>query len=455
MKKFSFILLMLFFILPVVARAGGPFFVEGENRMGVPLQWLDDKLIWVNDIGPLGSSVSNETALGWVRAAMDRWANTTFRGIDTVDVSHEESGSLDEDFTTLEDIELYFENNPDFVGALIIFDENGSILQELGFNTDPNAGKIVALTAILAADESGTKITQGIIVLDGTFLDFLGTMTNAKEVFRAALLHEIGHLYNLDHSQVNLDLAEACELGATCDGGGNIPTMFPELKTYRQNYPISDDEITLSWIYPTEEFLEKFCIITGEILDNAEQPLQGVNVFARAASGTQDPVVDRRSMVTGSLYPACTADGHYYLWGIIPGKDYVVEYEPLSEQYSAESGFEPLSGMEGIPLPPTGFESAVISKGDDTTVRCENGGDVITMDNVQLEVANPCSELAQPGGGPDLGSGSVFGGAEKSGCSLMSEQTTFNIFNIALGASAALIVIMAVRRRRRLRKCRS
>lgn len=445
MKKLSFIILMLLLMLPVTVRAGSPWYVEGEERSGVPLTW--NKLTWYHDDGPMGSSVNNETALTWIRSAMDEWVNTTFAGVDTVELVQEEGGSIGQDLTTLEEVELYLENNPDFEGALIVFDEDGTILNELGFNIDSSAGMIIALTSILAADEAGTRITQGVIILDGTFIDYLGSMSNAKMVFRAALLHEIGHIFNLDHSQVNLDLAENCTLGDACDNSGNIPTMFPEMKTYRQLYPITDDELTLSSLYPSEDFSNQFCVIAGEIRDSSDQPLQGVNVFAHAASGDQDPVVDRRSNASGSYYPACTADGHYYLWGVIPGKDYVVEYEPFSEEYSAESGFEPFSGLEGVPLPPSGFESGVVTRDDKTTVRCEQGGEVIMMDTVKLAVSNPCSELAQPGGGLDLGSGSDDATTGKSSCSLTAVDASFDIFNIALGAVAALVVISIARRR--------
>lgn len=463
MKRTSFVVFILVCAVSSVVYAGGPFNVESVERLGIAQQWMSrtlegdeasvPTLTWAYDEGPLSSSVSNETAVGWVRAAMDRWADTTYKGVATVNVRHLELGRLSEDVATIEQLDAIFENNPDYVGALVIFDADGAMLQELGFNTDPNAGKIVALTALLNTDESGQKITQGIIILDGTFLDYISGLANKTEIFKAALVHEVGHLYNLDHTQINFTEIRACKLGEMCSYGGNVATMFPELVTYRQYIPITDDKITISWIYPSEEFISSFCTVVGEVQDSAGNPLQGVNVYARSATGTMDALVDRRSMVSGVMYPACTADGHYYLYGLAPNKDYIIEYEPLSEQYSAESGFEPLSGIAGKPLPPQGFSPGVISRGDDTTVRCGEGGTVITMDTVQLDVSNPCAELAPIGGSPELGMGES-GSASSSKCSLVKGQPGDSDMSPVYMFGAALIVVTVARRCRRSRVCR-
>ena len=213
-----------------------------------------------------------------------------------------------------------------------------------------------------------------------------GVVSLSDNQFKSALTHELGHLFNLDHTQINLDIADMCDLGGTCDDGQFIPTMFPELKTQLQRYLSIDDKITISWLYPNNTFESSFCTITGEIQDRDGYPLQGVNVIARRVmDGETLTKEDARSMVSGVLYPACAGDGHYYLHGLVPGKTYEVIYEPISSQYTGMSGFEPLAN------PPSGFDTGNISASDgSTTVSCDNGGETIQMETVKVDVDNPC-----------------------------------------------------------------
>lgn len=427
------------------AHAGGPFIVDMINNSGVPCQWLNNNLIWAYDEGDLSSSVDNEEAVQWLRDGFDLWMNSQIPDqngdlIPTANVVHEEAGGVGGDIQTSDYVD-YLLTEDYGTGAVIVFDEDGSIIEDYGYPSD----MVLGLTLPTATDESGLYIIRGIILLNGMMLQYLPS--DAEAYFKAGLLHEIGHLYNMDHDQVNVDIALACDLTGTCDGSQHISTMFPELKTYRQGTLSYDDKITLSWIYPNNSFKNEFCTIKGQVLDQDGNPLQGVNVLARYTVGTTMPLVDVRSMVSGVMYPACTADGHYYLHGLRPGRTYQVEYEPLTEEYANESGFEPFHGGD-TPLPPSGFNAGTITKDGATSVECEQGGQVIEMDTVQIDVPNPCDTLTQPGGVGEEEVGVEEKVEEDGGgkCSLTMNSNDRSYLPY-LVLFSAIVLIMLMRRR--------
>lgn len=428
------------------AHAGGPFVVDETSNSGVAAQWIDKTLSWSYDDGDFAPTVSNATAVGWIRDAMDDWAGVKMINPDnfsesfvTVDVQHQEVGSLGEDVTAENLEDFYYLSG---VHALIVFDYDGSIMLALGYDQEATLG----LTFPYEVDDTGLYLTRGIIILNGAILDYLGGGTTAQSLFRAALLHEVGHLYNLDHTQVNLIQAEACELDGTCDEPEYISTMFPILKTDLQNSLNRDDKITISWIYPSNDFKNNYCTIAGEILDENGTPLQGVNVIARRTNLAE---IDSRSMVSGVLYPRCTSDGHYYLHGIMPGQSYQVTYEELSPEYSGASGFEPL------PVPPSGFPSGTITSDGNTTVGCSNGGETIQMDSIQLPVtrsdpgAQGCDAWVDPGA--SASDTSSTGATKSSKCSMSPDARAPRMPWIVLIVlvPVALILTASILRRKR------
>lgn len=389
--------------------AGGPFVVDGVGDTGVAQRWVNDTLMWYVDGGNLSNTVSNETAREWVEEAIEKWTGATLQ-----DSTRDYIGTTNVQATFVSDVgyDINSTNFWDYLDeeagpTVIIFDRDGLVTREIAAGTYEN---IPGLTDIRFSSSSGISILRGVVIFNGLTLDS-GLLT--EDQFKAAMLHELGHLFNLDHTQVNLDIAELCTLGGTCTDGQYIPTMFPLLKTDRQSALSVDDKVTLSWIYPNNAFSTSFCTIIGEIQDQSGNPLQGVNVLARrVADGESLKKEDVRSMVSGVMYPACHADGHYYLYGIVPGKTYEVFYEPISEEFTDLSGFEPLDS------PPQGFDSATItSSSGETTVSCDEGGETITMQIVKVPVATPCTTLSPIGNSDDTdGSGST---ASSGGCSLI------------------------------------
>jgi hypothetical protein len=391
-----------------------------------PMRWTNDTVSWHYDKGELAPGVTNQDAVNWLNEAMNEWVSAQMEDpddpllpfISVATVQHLNMGPLGDDITAQNMNDSY---EIPGVNAFIIFDYDGSIVEGFGFDAEG----VLGLTYHYGFDASGHYITRAFVILNGAVL---GTLLSQND-FQAMMRHELGHLFNLDHSQVNWQYVPE-DPSQPFTGDGNIPTMYPNLVTWRQENIVRDDKIGLGWIYPDSNFQNRYCTIKGEIKDAEGNSLQGVNVVAKAAVGENTGMVDVRSMVSGAMYPPCMGAGEYVLQGIKPGREYQVFYEGIGSEFTGASGFEPFpcigdeyGNANGVleagelcpPVVPTGN----ITKGGDVTVSCGSGGDEIVMDTVQIDVFNPCSEV-----GTSLGEGTDNFFSEpsaKGGCSLILE----------------------------------
>jgi len=434
---FIWISLILMVGISLNAFAGGPFTVDTLNDSGVALRWANDTLEWYADMGQLSSTVSNTTAISWVQDAFDRWSSIQLRNSDmdyvnTVSLTITYKGKVSNDITV--------SNYSPYIAAeagdtVVIFDNDGSITADL--MGDANKDSIVGLSAPVLSDSSGLYITKGFSIFNGYVLSenkLSSDSDTAQSLFKGTMLHELGHLINLDHTQINDDIAQTCshtgtiyERNGSCDDGQYIPTMYPELLSTQQGELSRDDKIAVSWLYPTSDFTQDFCIITGKIYDGDGSALKGVNVIA-SRSGEGDTLArqDARSFVSGVLHSGCDSanDSTYYLYGIVPGHYYDVRYEPINSSYTGASGFEPLDN------PPSGFDSGTIKDvSGNTTVKCDKGGETIHMADVTISTTNPCTGGGTGGGGTTTSSSS-------GGCSLVYESE--------LGAGLSFLIMFMV-----------
>ncbi len=399
MKKILAAIFFIFiFSLQGPSYAGGPFAVDVINDSGVALRWKNDTMDWHLDPGRVSPNVENSIGKGWVDEALDVWNDVTILNAedDLVETSTFKSyykGMLPEDVTS--------QNSQPYLSAYsgvssIIFDEDGDITA--GLLGELNRSTVVGLSAPLLSDSSGLYITKGFALFNGYVLeagDLAKSGDVAQNLFKATILHEIGHMINLDHSQVNDSTAQQCGDAGTlymrdgdCDEESEyIPTMYPELLTFMQRTLSMDDKVTVSWIYPSANFQSDFCVITGEIFDADGEPLKGVNVIASRADGGEDVAkTDSRSFVSGVLHSGCKGEAKYYLYGILPGVPYQVSYEPINSAYTGTSGFEPNI------VKPSGFEAGIItSSSGASTVKCSKGGDTIEMASATIDTPNPCA----------------------------------------------------------------
>ena len=318
--------------------AGGPFVVEMNEHSGVALRWVDDTLSWYADPGKLSDQVDNTMARGWIEEALAKWKNAKLTNANRESVS---TTVVDTDYKGLLEDDVDVTNYGDYISdepgkSAIIFDDTGDIIVALV--GEQNRDKVVGLSQPLLADSTGLRLTKGFVILNGRLQSngvLSSNQTDANELFKATTLHELGHLLNIDHAQVNLDVGEACVRNGSCPNEGVIPTMYPQLLTKRQANLTNDDKITVSWIYPSASFGTDFCTITGEIFDENGDPIKGVNVIASRVDSTETfRLADSRSFVSGALYSACNGNSRYYLHGIVPNHQYEVTYEPISGEFT-------------------------------------------------------------------------------------------------------------------------
>lgn len=431
----------------VSARAGGPMLVDADNS-GEPARWKNGVIRWKADRGPLTRAISNQKAIDqWVKPLFEKWKNAALpvkggNPVVTVALDFIYEGTVDADITK-DNYPDY--TNPDFSReTVIIFDSDGSITQdfferqgvsEMECGLPKNC--IAGLGAPLA-DASTKVVNGGFMILNGRLIDGVNTRDNkemAADQFKAVILHEMGHLLNLDHSQVNVEMAESCAARRSynCPEGGAIPTMYPASLSQEQFLFHRDDVVTLSWLYPAQAFSDNFCTVTGEIKNAEGKGMQGVNVVAK---NVNNPIDDARSWVSGVLYKEGTANGTYILAGLNPGEEYEVHYEELLHKYDGGGGFGPLGADS-----PVNLGAAVIpGPGGTATVKCGGGGQLISMPEFALTGTPQTS-------GAEAGLTSAEPAKEKKGWCQLNPSAALDWRGFAAGVwPCALLLLIFLKR---------
>lgn len=449
--------------------AASPWNVDA-NQTGTAAGWPYDssekkyRVYWFSDPGRLSSKEDHDNAEGvnLVKELFDQWRRAHLQlrdgtSIESAALEFVYCGNLNnplpnappgcaisEEYKAIADINAEnfrkFDEPPltQTPPTVVIFDVDGSIMANYRSPVPSREQKfgIVGLAQNYTGADTKT-IRFGFLVLNGTMINGERSGDDNEislEAFKGPVLHEIGHLLNLDHAQVNLDIAQDCTLD-DCSQSNAVTTMFPEVKTEGQNTLHPDDMASISWLYPNDDFKSKFCTIQGDILDPDGKGLQGVNVTVK---NIEDPFIDAKGWVSGSLYKPMERGGHnipiqngrYIFPGIRPGFDYEVAYEPIAAPYrnrnKPASAIGPLVGETPHGFPP----GHIPGPGGSQTVRCNQGGETISMPAYQITaVSSDGGEGVQP-------SESV---SEKKGflCSLDKNQP----FSAGHGISLLLIFL--------------
>lgn len=375
---------------PTVLHAASPWYVDPKGT-GTPYTWGSGSLPWFieqQDLGP----IKYDQVLDIIKTAFATWQQAALplsskTKVATVKMTPVMGGIIKEPVT---------EKNYDQLSkTVIVMDPDGKItMQEMcrqdpvGCKNDPtifktDAADVAALTLILDLDDASLTVKRGVTVLNGLFLagaDAANDKDPKMQQFRSTVTHEIGHLFNLDHSALNQEVYSGEVEGFPIAGA--IPTMYPLILegSNAQQDLHEDDIVAISDLYPAPDYTQKFCLIAGKLIGSDQKGLQGALVVARS---TLDPTTVAVSTLSGGLFPAETADGSYFLRGIKPGLKYSVGYGELADAKYTGSGLGPYFPPRG------GFGQGPILAGGGKLkeVSCAKGGETIVMDTVQLSVA--------------------------------------------------------------------
>src|SRR5262245_52726378 len=181
----------------------------------------------------------------------------------------------------------------------VIYDVDGSIIDDMF-----GAGARFDILGAAGLDNpialSGT-ITEASIVINGAFLDNDNGPGSPRDLFsqlafEAAVVHEIGHFLNLDHSVVNHELA------GDRDAANDVylPSMYP-LTAEDEEALVTlnpDDEAALSALYPAAGWAAATSGVRGVIRHGAI-PFQGAGVVIRR---TDNPLLYAYSGISGASF---------------------------------------------------------------------------------------------------------------------------------------------------------
>jgi hypothetical protein len=268
------------------------------------------------------------------------------------------------------------------VQSPVIYDTDGSLLVELGFDQT----SVIGFAGPCAIDL--TTIVSGSVVMNGLFQDGQGGVPDLTATeYDAAFVHEIGHFSGLGHSQVNVNCLNVC----SNDDLAGLPTMFPFLVHESMIVLSPDDVAWISRLYPGATFATSHGTITGHVFfSDGESHAQLVNVIARRVDtgGNQDrttalssvsgykfrffhgnPITNPTPDTFGTEAP--DAIGLFEI--PVPAGNYTIEVETINENFVDGSGVGgpvliPMPGTAPAPSGPVSVAAGATVTGNDVTL---------------------------------------------------------------------------------------
>ena len=454
----------------VPAEAGGPLLVgAGSAGFGfdaIPFTWdmsgvastlvSGGQIQYRTDGGNLGVR-DNNTANTSVIAMFDVWENV---GTSTVafnrtgsllstgaftdgDVGGE--GSVSGDRAEMDAVEASCNPTHPQAQNPIIYDADGSLFTNLGLPSGVIG--FAGACQITISSASPGRIVSAEAALNGKFRDGVqGNIELSDDQFDAVFIHEFGHFFGLDHSQINQNCLNS--LGGCAsfsDDTFGLPTMFPFLisTSSTPGVPLeespgvhpartlsTDDIAWVSRLYPDGSFASSFGTISGNIFYSTHNaPGLGFNVIARQVDNPGTPGINesRRiavSSVSGYLGTACPGHplggncstpenpissfgsrnpslvGLYDAPGLPPGS-YTVEVEGINPAFTSGSRVGPVGSVGfqwPLPGPPEFFnngESNSDNPADSSPVVVSAGGTVSSI-NIVMNGTLPGQDALEP-----------------------------------------------------------
>ncbi len=273
---------------------------------------------FLSDVGP----IFNAEAVDFVRSTLAAWE------VDTASIELVEGEQLPVDVDSSNYIPFISEAQA--AGNPVIFDRDGSIIDDLfGAGSSNN---ILGFAQPLTAGP-GLNFEGGFAVLNGRSANL-----NQSGTFRRVVIHELGHLLGLDHSQGDLEIFTSRDLSRF----SFLPVMFPFMVNSGSAEPRHDDRVWLSYMYPTDGFREQTATIEGRALRRSMGGLSGANVVAVAIDIDEEGDWIERPEATVSVVSDFLLEGvgRFELPGLEPGP-YLVFMEPIASFFTGGSSVGP------------------------------------------------------------------------------------------------------------------
>ena len=362
---------------------GQPLWAGGAIQVdinGNPLLWdVSEPLIYNPEHGALKSAGSfDQTAtLKLLDEAFSTWADLpgaqlrVLQGPFLDDLGNPDgvNASNYQDFLGTGTEECYPGFFPDTQGncqSPIIFDEDGEIIDAL-FGTCSKFSILGFAGFDDVDDDSGDParriVRRGQALFSGACLNpavakaGCGVCNRAlsDDEMRTIVLHEVGHLMGMDHSQVNPEAFTECNTsvdGCPAEVAEALPTMFPILVNGAKMLTLHrDDEAYFVRLYGNAA--NDGCSVSGTVFAfDGSTEVRGVEVLA-VNTNPEMELIDRISFVSGAESPKingfskkqgnCSGDcGAYRITGLTPGESYQLCVQRISPQFTGGSSIEPL-----------------------------------------------------------------------------------------------------------------
>lgn len=295
-------------------------------------------LVYRVDRGGLGD-FSNAEVLDAVERMLEQWndvSSSTFRFVADSTVL------MDEDITAdnfLESFDEDFFSREPFGFTPIVLDEDGSIIDALGLNSDSILG-FAGASAFFANGDIG----ESLAFFNGKL--FTTAITGDSAEFNqgqldGVILHELFHAIGGDHTATHQDVipllldetvSESVLPNIPSNFLDTIPIMFP-FAVNSQSVLEPDDISSISLAYPAASFENDFGTISGRVLRSNNNAQLGVAVTAHDIN---DPFNNAISSASGIF----DFSGNFLIKGLDPGT-YALRVQTLDPRFTGGSSVGP------------------------------------------------------------------------------------------------------------------
>lgn len=347
-KSASIFFFTFLFLASRTVAAGGPIHV---SEGGVASSW-DETISLHPEAGTCGP-FSRDEMISKLEEKLGLWEKVTGAGFE---ISLDESViGVDIDGDNFGDFYSSGSSDSDADDGVnpVMFDDDGAIVRSL-FGS-PNEFFFLGFAGPDAFDDDGETIIAGEVLINCLCLldeEACSGIVFTEDDLHFTVVHEVGHMIGLDHTQVNQSIAEG-ECDITDDGDcDNLPTMYPvSIDPADQLTPQRDDEVALLNLYGLSSLDDGFCTVTGDLKDKNGKPLRCADVQA-VTSDTTDTI----AVVSGGLAPnddldgdeatdgdgECTDDcGEFILRGLSTEKEISMVVRPIDSTWIGGSGINP------------------------------------------------------------------------------------------------------------------